>query len=339
MTVAPAPVLVPQLQPQAIALSPGLAGRVVDPDGLAHLRQGGGGQQAAGRARSGAGPGARARQEAAQRARSATVVHSWPAGPIAAASCSGSGSSRSACGCTAKPRGVRRLRPGRGPGHAERREQLSGDHVVPGLVPDRAHEVAEQREPHVGVMELAAGPVPPGVRPERRLGQRLERRSRYALPPRPGGFGSQARGLRQHLANRQARHVRRVEVLAHRVGQVELALIAQSHHRRGDERLGDRAGPVLDVRVRDRAVRSVNPAAPARPDQRCHGAPALRPARAADGSLAPRAVRAASSRCIRSSVTVAYAIRPGAGRERRVRETEPFSSSRDGPRTLSETGG
>ena len=77
--------------------------------------------------------------------------------------------------------GVRRLRPDRGPGHAQRREQLVRDHLIPGPAAQPGHQLTEQRVPDVGVVVLPA---------RRQYGGKLEHRPDV-------GTGIQCRHVRQ----------------------------------------------------------------------------------------------------------------------------------------------
>jgi hypothetical protein len=56
--------------------------------------------------------------------------------------------------------------------------------------------------------------------------------------------------VRQQLGDGRAGGRARFEVLAQRVGEVQAALVAQPHDEHGDERLGQRADPVLGAAVR-----------------------------------------------------------------------------------------
>jgi hypothetical protein len=268
MAVAAVPALVPQLQPQPVPEVPRVAGRVADPGRLAHLGQGGGGQQP-GPGRAAACPGGRLcpGQEGRPAGQVGDGRPQLARGPHRGRVVLGLGQQQVGVRVHGEAGSVRRLRPGGGPAHAERREQLNGDHVVPGPAAQPGQQLAEQRVTDVGVVEAPARPGSPRVRAERVPDQRLERRPRGPLPERPGGLGPQAGGVRQQLADGQLGRARGVEVPSDRVGQVEQALVAQPQHRDRDERLGDRACPVLHVRVGHRPGGAVGPAAPARPDQ------------------------------------------------------------------------
>ena len=134
-------------------------------------------------------------RKAPNRARSARVAHSWPAAAITPAWCSGSGRTTSAQGCTAVPsrRGLRRGAASSGV-MPERRQHLGGDGVVPRRPAQPGHQLAEQAEPEVGVVE------PPGraeddVAPRRVAGPPASRRAR-APTSRRGSPPTRRRGGR-----------------------------------------------------------------------------------------------------------------------------------------------
>jgi hypothetical protein len=113
-------------------------------------------------------------------------------------------------------------------------------------------------------MVPSSGAEPGSLRPERasrEVGVRLPWRS---LPPRACGLGAQAGRVRQQLPDCQPAHVPGLDVVPDRVRQAEAASVPQAEHGDGDERLGDRPGPVLSDRVGRLAI---DEAASAGPDQ------------------------------------------------------------------------
>ena len=230
-----------------------------------------------------AGRPSRHRGRLAQRARSGTVVHSCPAGAIAPASCSGSGSSTSANGWTASPARRRSRRAGGRAGHAERLEQLLAHDVEPAAPVVHLEEAAQGGVPDVGVVETAPGPEP---LPDGGGDQGVPVAAGRALPPRPGRLGLGARGVGEQLLDADVVEGRARHVRAEPVGQVEPPGVAKSQHAHRDEGLGDRAHPVLRV-VAGRPWPSARPSTvPAAPLQ-TSWPPRTRPA-ATDGSRPSR---------------------------------------------------
>jgi hypothetical protein len=163
---------------------------------------------------------------------------------------------------------VRWLRSGRGPAHAERLEQFIGDDLVPGLAVQPGQQLAEQRVADVGVMEAPPGP-PPGRLGGQRCGRQLgERTARRAFPPRACGFGPKPAGMREQLADGQVGGRGGIaQIAAEPVGEAEPARVAQPQHSDRHERLRDRPGAILHVRVGQPASGDPQAAAAGRPAQ------------------------------------------------------------------------
>ena len=176
-----------------------------------------------------------------------TVVHSWPAGAIAPASCSGSGRSTSAKGCTASPwaalpvgRVVVRVIPS---GSSRSRR----DHLEPVGAVRPGDELAERREADVGVVEASTGPEA--------LAHGRARRARPSSPPgvrsHHGPFVSACTPApcESSWAIVTSPKAEPGTWSSKRSSRSSRPRIAQPHDGDGDEGLGDRAHPVLRVRV------------------------------------------------------------------------------------------
>ncbi len=233
-------------------------------------------------------------RKAAKRPRSASDAHSCPAAAITPAWCSGSGRTTSAHGCTARPsaaggtgRGVVRVMPS---GASTSR----GDGVVPRGAAHPRHQLAEQAEAEVGVVEPPGGTEddvgrrrargPRASRracaPTSRRGSRPRRRpgARAAAPRcgRPSGVPGRCRSSGSSRASRPSSRSRITDD--------------------GGDGLADRPEPVLDVGVRlGHLTAPGRPGQPAVPDDpgdqaRAPGPPAGR------GPRGPAAVRAVVGR-------------------------------------------
>ncbi len=156
-------------------------------------------------------------------------------------------------GCRGRPRARRR------PVHAEGTEHLGSDDVLPGGAALPRHQLTEQAEAQVGVVEPAGGPQDDVGGAEAEL---VERAARRALPPAARALRDGAGEVRQQLPDGAVAQRRARQVLLQRVVERQPALVAQSHHDGRGNRLADRPEPVLHVGVRLRHV-----AAPGRPGE------------------------------------------------------------------------
>ena len=198
-------------------------------------------------------------RKAPNRARSVSVAHSCPAAAMTPAWCSGSARTTSAHGCTARPSAAGATGRGRGPVHAQRRQDLGGDGVLPRRPAQPRHQLAEQAEPQVGVVEPPGRPEDDVVGAEVQVG---ERAAGNALPPSARALGRGPGEVREQLADGAVAERRAGQVPVERVVEVQPALVPQAHHHDGGDGLADRAEPVLDVGVRLGDV-----ATPGRPGQ------------------------------------------------------------------------
>ncbi len=103
------------------------------------------------------------------------------------------------------------------------------------------------------------------------VGQLGPQRPRGPLPPLPGRLGDQPGRVRQQLRDRGVARPRAGQMLAERVGERQQPLVTQAQHLNRDERLGDRADPVLQIPVGRPAVDRAPPVEPHRVAVAHHG--------------------------------------------------------------------
>ncbi|GAA3164154.1 hypothetical protein GCM10020001_106250 [Nonomuraea salmonea] len=128
--------------------------------------------------------------------------------------------------------------------HAERVEHLGAQGLEPGGAAQPAHQLAEQREPDVGVVEAAAGTVLE-LWPAEAVEQVVGGDAGGALPPVGGRLGGQAGGVGHQLADGQVADLGAGQVPLEGVVEVEDAFVAQPHDDDGDHALGDGSDAVL----------------------------------------------------------------------------------------------
>ena len=130
--------------------------------------------------------------------------------------------------------------------HLQRGEDPLGDGLLPAALLQPLDDLAEQRVGEVGVVEdEVRGQHPLGVlelAQQPLLVGRLE-----VLPDAADRLALQARGVRQHLPDRDRAVPGAGQVGVEPVVQRQPALVAQRHDEHGGEGLGDRADHVLRV--------------------------------------------------------------------------------------------
>jgi hypothetical protein len=122
--------------------------------------------------------------------------------------------------------GMRRFGKRRRPGHPKGLEDLAAQGGGPARPAHASHQLAQHREPQVGVVEPSSGAVAHRGLVER-AGQVRPWPARRPLPPRAGRLGGEPRRVGQQLGDGPVAHRGPWQVRLKRVGQVQPALVPQ----------------------------------------------------------------------------------------------------------------
>jgi hypothetical protein len=145
--------------------------------------------------------------------------------------------------------GVRLDRVIRGSLHPERVEDAFADEFTPGRAGDPFEDRAEQAVGQVGVSIAAVRRT--GHLVVRQVGQQFVHiAAGVAFPPRPVRFALQPGDVPEQLAQGDTTDRGARQMPVEQVVEGEETLVTQLHHQRRGDRLGDRAEPVLGLRVR-----------------------------------------------------------------------------------------